>query len=398
MKQLSLFTICFAVFVLVVGTGMVAPVLAPYATSLGASGVMVGALYSGFYVVRLICGSRIGKFGDRQGPKTVLTVSLLLYPLIAGLYWAAASAPGLLAGRLVHGLASAMMLPMAMAYIGSIAEVGKEGRYMGIYNTVLFAANGVGPLIGGFAVERYGPKAAFIALFALAIISLLVTWLALPTVSSKKKEAPKADGQAAPVAEVAAVPFYKTPAVLRLSVINFVSAVLSIFFVSFFTIYAAKRGLSPAVIGGLLALNNVAIALAQPPLGRLVDKVNRGHVVIISGIATACLLLVFPACSSAVSIGALMVIVGIVSGATLAASSALSVEVGRTIGMGSAMGVLSSATSAGMVAGPLASGLLLQIYRVDVTFYFCAAIWAVGTFAFLLLGRVPGARLATVNS
>ncbi|ELY6080526.1 hypothetical protein SNO29_003918, partial [Cronobacter sakazakii] len=54
--------LCSAVFLLVSGTGIIAPLLAPYASSMGISAYAIGFLFSGFYVVRLIIGTPVGFF------------------------------------------------------------------------------------------------------------------------------------------------------------------------------------------------------------------------------------------------------------------------------------------------------------------------------------------------
>lgn len=398
MKNSALFVVCAAVFVLVVGTGMVAPMLAPYAASLGASGFLIGALYACFYMVRLVAGPAIGKFSDKRGARTVLIASLCLYPLIAVVYWYASSSYGLLSARLLHGLASAMMLPMAMAYIGSITEIGKEGQYMGVYNTTLFLANGIGPLIGGVLVQRYGAPVAFIALFWLALFSLATTVFGVPRIPmhSKPNNARKANIRKSDNGpSEGPVSIFKRPSLMALCSTNFVSAILSIFFVSFFTVFSIKKGFSMVETGILLALNNIVIALSQAPLGKLVDRVDRFSCIIGSGFVIAVLLPVFPQVESILAIGLLMVVVGVVFGTTLAASSALAVEVGRNVGMGSAMGVLSSATSAGMIVGPLVSGVIVELFGVNASFYFCALSWLVGTILFLILFRMKDALLAT---
>lgn len=75
-KNLSL--VCIAVFILVIGTGIVAPLLTPYAQTLGATGVEVGLLFSGFYSVRILMGTYIGKLADKKGPKAILRYSFRL--------------------------------------------------------------------------------------------------------------------------------------------------------------------------------------------------------------------------------------------------------------------------------------------------------------------------------
>ena len=148
-RKKGLIIVSIAVFVLVVGTGIVAPLLTPYAKTFdGVTGINIGLLFSGFYCVRILAGPYIGVLADKKGAKAIIRYSLILYPIIGILYVVANTYWILILARLVHGLASAMMLPMVMTYIGTISPEGEESRYMSIYNTVIYLANGVGTSVG----------------------------------------------------------------------------------------------------------------------------------------------------------------------------------------------------------------------------------------------------------
>lgn len=367
--------LCIAVFILVIGTGIVAPLLAPYANNIGASSIWIGLLFSGFYIVRLIVGTPIGWLADKQGPKSVLVYSLLLYPFIALAYWSAGSTETLLFARLLHGLASAMMLPMAMAYIGEISPHGQEGRYMGVYNTFLFIAGGIGPIAGGFLADQFGTSNAFLSLFILAVPSLGIALL-LPSVGKSSTKEVKSKEKIHPPRSKRR--FWKHPGLMSLAAMNVVFAVLNVFLVSFFTLFAQSKGLSLLAVGFLIALNSIAIGAIQVPLGRLADRFDKYKLVLVSGITTIIILMIFPLAQSFITIAVLMVLVGITSAITLAATSALSTILGRDTGMGGVMGFLGSATSLGMVIGPMASGWLVYRFNIASTFYFSGAIWLLG--------------------
>ncbi len=90
----------------------------------------------------------------------------MIYPFIAAAYYTSHNISQLIGTRLLHGIASAMMLPMAKAYIGEVSKQGKEGRYMGIYNTIILFASGLGPLTATAVSYRFGYRTAFATLFS----------------------------------------------------------------------------------------------------------------------------------------------------------------------------------------------------------------------------------------
>jgi len=316
----------------------------------------------------------------------VLIYSLILYPLISIAYWSAHSVGVLFAARLLHGLASAMMLPMAMTYVGAITPPGQEGRYMGIYNTFLFIAGGIGPLLGGLLASELSPNAAFLSLSLLAIGSLLLV-IPLPRVSSASKEKNGMNHWGMGDLII-------SPGILALAVLNVENAVLDVFQVSFFPVFAQNRGLSLLAIGFLIAINSIVIGASQVPCGWLVDRTNKYYLVLVSGIVTSVLLTMFPLCRKLWVITMLMILIGFSSAITIAASSALSTMLGRTGGMGHVMGFLNSATSFGMIVGPIVSGIILDKLNVYFTFYFNSIVWLVSTMLFAMLWMVHNRRIS----
>lgn len=254
----ELIPVLSVVFILTIGTGVVAPLLAPYSLTLGANGLWVGAIYSGFYIVRFIVGSPIGIIADRIGPKWLLTISLGIYPFIALSYYFSNSLVTLLGARLLHGLASAMLLPMAMTYIGEVTPRGKEGSYMGLYNTVLFLANGIGPILGGWVTDRWTVKSAFLLLFVLSIATLL---LIITTASKTRKSVDLIKEKDAKTK--LSITIWKSGNILSLASTYFTTAVLTMFIVSFFPLFGIEKHLSTLQIGILIAIYNVTVGLFQ---------------------------------------------------------------------------------------------------------------------------------------
>lgn len=376
-KNLSL--VCIAVFILVIGTGIVAPLLTPYAQTLGATGVEVGLLFSGFYSVRILMGTYIGKLADKKGPKAILRYSLILYPIIAVLYVCASNYIVLFIARLFHGMASAMMLPMVMAYIGKISPKGQESKYMGVYNTVIFIANGIGPTIGGLISKNYGYQMAFSSLLIVSLISLVIVGF-LPTTQLDTEE--KDDNN---LVERKTKKFVNKK-LIGLGIINVISAILSVFTVSFYAMFLTKLEMDVTVIGILLTINNLIIGGSQVIIATMVERVQKKKLIIVSGLVTSTIVLLLRFTDNFIGIVTMFVILSIASAVLLCASSALATIMGREEGMGETMGFLGSATSLGAVIGPLVLGALVDYINVEFTFYFVVAVWilGIGTFGVFL--------------
>lgn len=127
-------TLFLVIFVTTLGLGIVAPLMPIFAESLGATGIWLGIIFSGFSISRVLFMPLIGRLSDRRGRKRFITAGLLLYAVLSLLYPAAGSVYTLVAVRLIHGFASAMVFPIAMAYVAEVSSKGSEGKTMGTFN------------------------------------------------------------------------------------------------------------------------------------------------------------------------------------------------------------------------------------------------------------------------
>lgn len=373
------------VFLLVLGTYITGAILTPYAKSLGASGIYIGLISSALYIVRLFIGTPIGKLADQKGILAVLKYSITLYPFTAIIYCFAINIPILLIGRFTHGIASAMMLPMAMAYIGQISPVGREGFYMGIYNTANLVASGIGPQTATIIASKYTSRSAFIAAFILSCIAFIITFVLRKSkiLNEDNKNSIKVKNSSKTT--VSSFALFKNKNLLALSSINIASAFISTLVSFFFILFAPTKGISIVGAGFLISVYNVVCGFVQIPIGKFSDSFNKKNLIIISGFFTALFLILFPFTNSIWLMLILMLILALVSAIFLSASSALSTILGRKIGMGSTMGFLGTSNSVGMVLGSLVLSILPDKFGLDALFYFSSASILICTISFGVL-------------
>ncbi|MCW2975105.1 MAG: drug resistance transporter, EmrB/QacA subfamily [Actinomycetia bacterium] len=117
-----------------------------------------------------------GKLGDVYGKRPMLLVSVSVFLVGSALCGLARSMPVLVAFRAVQGLGAGGLVPLAMATVGSIVPLRDRGRYQGFIVAAFAGGAGVGPLLGGFIVDRSSWPWIFyvnipFGLLALAVIS-----------------------------------------------------------------------------------------------------------------------------------------------------------------------------------------------------------------------------------
>ncbi len=381
-KEITL--ILTSVFILVYGTYIAGTILTPFAESLGAPGITIGFISGALYIVRLLTGTWIGKLSDKRGVLNVLKYSLVLYPFVAFSYWAAWNIPALIGARLLHGLASAMMLPMAMAYIGEVTPQGKEGHYMGIYNTIILIASGLGPQTATLLAARYSTRTGFLFLFILAFISLIIILMvqrnrAGNQISSTLIERSTKYRNSSRL--------IKNPSLLALASINIALAVISSMIGFFFILYPPTKGIDLIFTGSIIAIYNIVCGVVQIPLGQFTDKFNKRRMIIIAGMLTTAILILFPFVGLLWTMCLAMLALAIASAVLLSASSALSAIIGHNMGMGITMGFLGTSTSIGMILGSILLGLMPDNFGIDSIFYLAGGLVLVCTTIFSILWR-----------
>ena len=368
-----------SIFSAMLGVGIVSPLLPLFASDMGASGFELGMIFAGFGIVSTVATPIIGRLSDRRGRKLFLGIGLAGYAIISLGYVWAANVPQLILVRLLQGGAGAMIIPIAMAYVGDLSPEGEEGKWMGYANAAFFSGFGIGPLLGGALAERFGMDASFYSMGGFCLLAFLVAVLFLPESRQRK------------IGEKGHLSFKDmsaSPMVRGLFSFRLVQAVGRGGIMTFLPIFAATYiGLGPALIGVLLAVNILPVIVLLVPAGRLADRFNRKALVILGNLIYLITLALIPLANTFRQQIWLCFPRAIGSAISVPAATALTVEEGRKFGMGSTMSILIMAMSIGMVVGPTLSGVIADSVGVNAVFYFGAAAGLIGTGLFIWFTR-----------
>ncbi len=379
-----IFNVLFiAVFSAMLGLGIVGPLMPIYAQKLGATGVWLGIIFSGFSLSRAIFMPIIGRLSDKKGRKKFITLGLLFYTIISLLYIAAHSVWTLSLVRFLHGFASAMVIPIVMAYVGETSKEGREGRRMGLFNIAFFLGMGAGPLLGGVLHDTLGFNAVFHTMAALTGFAFLLTLFLLPDVrvaESKGKEKK---------AEISFGKIFSSHTLKGLLIYRFVNAMGRGGVMSFLPVLAANIHITPAEVGVILTTNIFFMALLQGFFGYLADKWNKFYMVVAGAIIGAVALILIPLARNFWTFMALALLMGLGGAISMPAATAINVRIGNRYGMGASMGLFNMAMSVGMILAPLISGIVMDVWGLQYIFYVAGAISFVGIaifFYYLYLG------------
>jgi MFS family permease len=143
-------------FVIMLGFGILAPVLPLYARTFDVGYDQVGILTSAFALTRLMFDLVAGRMVDRFGERAMASAGALI---LSGSTAAAALAPTfnlLVVFRAVGGIGSALFFAALFSYLLRTVPGDKMGRAMAAYYGSFNMGFIVGPPLGGILVDRFG--------------------------------------------------------------------------------------------------------------------------------------------------------------------------------------------------------------------------------------------------
>ncbi len=369
----------FSLFAAVTGVGIVVPLLPVYAHSLGASGFYIALIFGGFSLTRTFFLPWFGKLSDQKGRKPFITFGLFAYFIISVAFIFFQDIKGLVLLRAIQGIASAMIMPVAQAYIGDITPRGKEGIAMGMFNMSVFLGLSIGPLLGGGIKDYFSLQAAFGAMAALSFVAFCLSFFFLPPTQAEqtvtKVYQPTPWGRLLRDRDIVSISFFRFVYTTCIGIIW-----------GFLPVYGDMNfSLSSSAIGILVIMGVSVSGLMHIPMGALADRMDKRALVIIGGVITVGAILLVGKADGFWGLFWANVIFGIGGGISMPALMALAVISGnKNEAMGAVISLITVAHSLGMLCGSLLAGIIMDIFKLQYAFYLGAFIMAAGTIVFIL--------------
>ena len=368
-----------SLFSAMLGVGLVSPLLPLYAQDMGATGTQLGIIFAAYGISNSVLTPIMGRLSDRRGRKIFLIIGLLFYSIISLGYVWAADVSQLTLVRAIQGAAGAMIIPIAMAYIGDLSPEGEEGKWTGYANAAFFSGFGIGPLLGGALAERFGINASFYAMGGLCLLAFLVAILFLPRIEQRK---------IGEKSHLSLKEMSTSPIIRGLFSFRLVQAVARGGIMTFLPIFAAASiGLGTTLIGILLTVNFLPMIALIALGGRLADRFNKKTLVILGNLIYLITVTLIPLANTFWQQVWLSFPRAIGGALSMPAATALTVEEGRKFGMGSTISILMMAMGIGMAIGPTLSGVIADLVDVNAVFYSGATVGLIGTGLFVWFTR-----------
>jgi EmrB/QacA subfamily drug resistance transporter len=193
-KPVILLALLLAAFAINLDTTIVNVALPTLVRQLHASNSQLQWVVDAYNLVFAALLLASGSLSDRVGRKGMLLAGLLVFG-VASAIGGALSTPGqLIAARCVMGLGAAMVFPATLSLISNVfTERGERARAIGLWGATAGMAIALGPIAGGWLLERFDWRSIFFAMAPVAALAAALVAARVPT--SRDPHAPRTDRQ-----------------------------------------------------------------------------------------------------------------------------------------------------------------------------------------------------------
>src|SRR5438309_10837037 len=128
-----------------------------------------------------------GSLGDHYGRRRVFLIGVALFAGASTWCGLAPNIDQLIVARAAQGFGAALLVPGSLAIISSSFPEGERGRAIGTWSGFSAITAAIGPVLGGWLIERLSWRAVFFINIPLAIIVIVICYWRVPESSSNEK-------------------------------------------------------------------------------------------------------------------------------------------------------------------------------------------------------------------
>ncbi len=359
------------------------PALPLFIHSLGVDEGTLGFIAAASTVVGIIASVPAGVLSDLWGRRRVILLSMVVFATAPFLYLLVRTPWHLVLVRVYHGLATAMLGPVALA---SVADTFQEGRgeRMGWYSSATMVGRFLAPTAGGLLIFGENFRWVYLGCGVAGGLALL-TALQLPRLGRGAQ-------RVAPGARWATMRRELHLILTNHSLLLTSGVEAGQYFAfgaveTFLPLYLKELGWEPRVIGPLFTAQVLVTAMIRPLMGRLSDHWGRRWPIVAGLLVGAGATAAMPWIHTWWPMAALTALFGLGVAAVTSSTSALVSDLSHAAAYGASLGVLSSIMDVGHSTGPMVTGLLVAAWGYGPAFALVAALLVICAVLFATLVR-----------
>ena len=327
------------------------PVIAPFASSLGATPVIVGAVIGVYSFSNMLGNVLSGIWVDKFGPKRILASSMILAGVLVFFYTYVTNPTQLLAIRFFHGFAAGFIVPAAFAAIGRNYDSGTNGKKMSHSGAAIGIAAIIGPAMGAILAGKLGIEWLFyIVSVSMILIGLISVVLIKP---------PPVVLQKSNKHEVVGFSFIKNPTIQFAYISIFLLLLMQGLLTYAMPLKVEELGLKQEMTGIYLSIFGiVAILVFILPSNRVFDRLNNQTLMFLGLFTIALSILGLGLSTSSITVLLAMVFYGIGFALLFPSTSTTIMKETESQNQGKAFGIFYACFSLGVISGSFIAGLL----------------------------------------
>jgi MFS family permease len=356
------------------------PVLPLFAQKLGAVPELIGVVVATSTITGIFVKLPSGIASDIVGRRVVLLTGVMIFSLMPFAYVLIHQVWLLIIIRSIHGLATALFAPVAMAIVADLYP-NNRGEYLGWYSSSTQVGKLLGPVAGGLLVARTGFSNTFKVCGLIGLLPLSLA-ICVPVGKAHRQEPMAFQRMILKFREE----FKRVGSDRRILVTSAMEGLQMLAggaLMAFLPIYGIQVGLSAAQVGLLFGIQGIAALVAKPLMGRLSDRMGRRPLIIMGLLGCALTFAVIPIVDGLSSLLLLAAGFGLGEAILASSTSALVADLYQSRSLGSAMGVFGTIMDIGHASGPILAGLLISVFGYLLAFNIISLILLTGLAIFI---------------
>lgn len=361
------------------------PALALFAESLGASPQQIGMVVAASTLTGVVLKLPSGALSDIYGRRLILRLGVLAFGLPPFVYPFVHDLEILTGLRFVHGLATAIFAPTAIA---TVAEMYRErrGEALGWYTASTQAGSLLGPVLGGWLVYAAGFPLTFVAGGIFGCLGLVLFFsLRLNPPPPRHPEHSFRKVMADMIRGLRLVA--RNAKVLVTSATDGAKMIGNGALMAFLPIYGISIGLNPGEVGALFGVQGITSFVAKPVMGRASDSVGRRPLILLGMLICAGTVVLIPHASGFPALLLLAAGLGFGEAVVSSSTSALVADLSDIKSLGVGIGMQGTIMDIGHASGPLLAGVLIAHTGYQFAFAVIATIQLVAAATFWVVVR-----------
>ncbi|HET9962575.1 MAG TPA: MFS transporter [Nitrospiraceae bacterium] len=360
------------------------PVLALFAESLGAGPERIGLIVSVSTITGVLLKLPSGALSDIYGRKMLLRIGVLAFGLPPFVYPFVSDLNVLTGLRFIHGLATAIFAPSALATVADLYRE-RRGAAMGTYTACTQSGALLGPFLGGWLVHSAGFPTAFVTAGVFGCAAIVIFF------SLRLDEPPPVREKRFALVVIEMAKGFKAVArnhrVLITSSTDAAKMIANGALMAFLPLYGLSIGLNAGEVGLLFSVQAVTSFFSKPIMGRISDRIGRQPLILLGLLICAGSFVSMPHVTQVSLLLCLSACFGFGEAVVSSSSAALVADSSEFKRLGAGMGMQGTIMDIGHASGPLLAGLLIAHFSYQGAFAVIAALQIAAAAAFWLTMR-----------